>query len=226
MNYSRNWNKILELSNGKVDEIASNRFIGEPLNVLRDYIHTDVITDKGVTMHTKDGDIHYTLQELYAKYGSKYKWYEGQIAVNDWNNDGKITDEDKQIYGCTDPKWVGSLSSNMYYKGFDFSVMIYTKQGQWARSYFHDKYMKWSDRGNQHMAMDFIFLKGRLLLTILLYDIVYATETHYGEYPYPNNSDTSAGGYFSDKGSAKGEGFQYQKTSFVKVKISVWDILS
>ena len=25
-------------------------------------------------------------------------------------------------------------------------------------------------------------------------------------------------GYFSDKGSAKGEGFQYQKTSFVKVK--------
>ena len=55
MNYSRNWNKILELSNGKVDEIASNRFIGEPLNVLRDYIHTDVITDKGVTMHTKDG---------------------------------------------------------------------------------------------------------------------------------------------------------------------------
>ena len=62
--------------------------------------------------------------------------------MNDWNNDGKITDEDKQIYGCTDPKWVGSLSSNMYYKGFDFSVMIYTKQGQWARSYFHDKY-KW-----------------------------------------------------------------------------------
>lgn len=57
VNYSRNWNKILELSNGKVDEIASNRFIGEPLNVLRDYIHTDVITDKGVTMHTKDGDI-------------------------------------------------------------------------------------------------------------------------------------------------------------------------
>ncbi len=87
----------------------------------------------------------------------KYKWYEGQIAVNDWNNDGKITDEDKRIYGCTDPKWVGSLSSNMYYKGFDFSVMIYTKQGQWARSYFHDKYMKWSDRGNQHMAMDFLY---------------------------------------------------------------------
>lgn len=219
VNFSRNWNKILELSNGKVDEVASNLFIGEPLNVLRDYTHTDVITDKGVTMHTKDGDIHYTLQELFDRYGDKYKWYEGQIAVNDWNNDGKITDEDKQIYGCTDPKWMGSLTSTMYYKGFDFSFMIYTKQGQWSYSSFHDgKYMKWSDRGNQHVAMDFYIPKGTPVIDHETGDIVYTTETHYGEYPYPNNSDTSAGGYFSDKGSAKGEGYQYHETSFVKVK--------
>lgn len=218
VNYSRNWNKVLELSNGKVDEVASSRFIGEPLNVLRDYTHTDVITDKGVTMRTKDGNIHYTLQEFYEKYGSKYKWYEGQVAVNDWNNDGQISDDDKQIFGCKDPKWIGSLGSTMNYKGFDFSVMVYTKQGQWARSYFHEKYMKWSDRGSQHMAMDFYIPKGAPVIDHTTGDIVYATETHYGKYPYPNNSDTSAGGYFSDKGSAKGEGFQYQKTSFVKVK--------
>lgn len=218
LNFSKNWNKILELSNGKVDEVAANRFIGKPLNVLRDYTHTDVITDKGVTMHTKDGAIHYTLEELYAKYGTQYKWYEGQVAVNDWNNDGKISDEDKQIYGCKDPKWIGSLNSSMYYKGFDFSIMVYTKQGQWSRSYFHDKYMKWSDRGNQHMAMDFYIPKGTPVIDHKTGDIVYTTETHYGKYPYPNNSDTSAGGYFSDKGSAKGEGYQYQKTSFVKIK--------
>lgn len=218
VNFSRNWNKILELSNGKVDEVASNLFIGKSLNVLRDYIHTDVITDQGVTMHTKDGNIHYTLPELYAKYGTGYKWYEGQVAVNDWNNDGKITDDDKQIYGCTDPKWVGNISSTMYYKGFDFSVMVYTKQGQWSRSYFHDKYMKWSDRGNQHMSMDFYIPKGTPVIDHTTGDIVYTTETHYGKYPYPNNTDTTFGGYYSDKGSAKGEGYQYQKTSFVKVK--------
>ncbi len=218
LNYSRNWNKILELSNGKVDEVASNRFIGEPLNVLRDYTHTDVITDQGVTMHTMDGDIHYTLKELYEKYGSQYKWYEGQVAVNDWNNDGKITDEDKQIYGCTDPKWIGSLTSTMYFKGFDFSIMAYTKQGQWSRSYFHETYAKWSDRGNQHLNMDFYIPKGAPILDHTTGDIVYATETHYGKYPYPNYSDTSSGGYFGDKGSAKGENYQYQKTSFVKIK--------
>lgn len=219
MNVSRNWNEILELSNGKTDQVADNLFIGQPLNVLRDYTHTDVITDKGVTMHTIDGDIHYTLQELFDRYGDKYKWYEGQVAVNDWNNDGKINDDDKQIYGCTDPKWIGSLTSTMYYKGFDFSFMIYTKQGQWSYSKFHDgKYMKWSDRGNQHMAMDFYIPKGTPVIDHETGDIVITTETHYGEYPYPNNSDTSAGGYFSDKGSAKGEGYQYHETSFVKVK--------
>lgn len=219
LNFSRNWNRIMELSMGKVDEVASNRFIGKPLNVLRDYTHTNVITDKGVTMHTQDGDIHYTLKELFDKYGEKYKWYEGQVAVNDWNNDGKIDDDDKQIYGCTDPKWIGSLSTSIYYKGFDFSVMVYTKQGQWSKSALHDgKYMKWSDRGNQHLAIDFYIPKGAPIIDHETGNIIANPETHYGNYPYPNNTDTSAGGYFSDKGSAKGENYQYHKTSFVKVK--------
>ncbi len=55
-----------------------------------------------------NGDKHYTLKEFYERYGSKYKWYEGQVAVNDWNDDGKIDDSDKQIYGCTNLRWTGS----------------------------------------------------------------------------------------------------------------------
>lgn len=217
LNYSRNWNKILELSNGKVDEVASNRFIGKPLNSLRGYIHTDVITDQGVTMHTKDGDIHYTLKELYDKYGKNYRWYEGQVAVNDWNNDGKISDEDKQIFGCTDPKWIGSLSTSMTYKGFDFSVMVYTKQGQWSRSYFHDTFGDYN-RAGQNMYYDYYVPAGAPYLNHTTGDIEYATEPHYGSYPYPSNSDNTYGGYFGSRSSAKEENFRYQKTSFVKVK--------
>lgn len=193
MSFSRNWNKILELSNGKVDEVASNRFIGEPLNVLRDYIHTDVITDQGVTMKTKDGDIHYTLQEVYQKYG----WHEGQIGVHDWDNNGKIDDNDKQIFGCTDPKWMGSLTSTMNYKNFDFSVMLYTKQGQWSRSYFHERYLQYNDRGSQHMDFDYYIPKGTPVIDHTTGDIVYTTETHYGKYPYPTQSDATAGGYLA-----------------------------
>ena len=165
-----------------------------------------------------NGDKHYTLKEFYEKYGSKYKWYEGQVAVNDWNDDGKIDDSDKQIYGCTDPRWTGSLSTNVYFKGFDFSIMFYTKSGFWSRSYFHEKYMKYSDRGNAHMKLDYYIPAGAPIINHETGEITTATETHYGKYPYPNNSDTSMGGYFGDKGSAKGEGFQYQKTSFTKVK--------
>lgn len=218
MNFARNWNKILELSNGKVDEVANNWFIGQPLNVLRDYTHTPVITDQGVTMQTKDGAIHYTLPELYSKYGSAYKWYEGQVAVNDWNNDGKIDDSDKQIYGCTDPRWTGSLSTSVYFKGFDLSVMLYTKSGFWSRSYYHEKYMAYGDRGNQHMQMDYYVPKDAPYFNYETGQIEIASEVHYGSYPYPNNTDASAGGYFSNKGSGNSENFTYQKTSFTKVK--------
>lgn len=175
VNFARNWNKIKELSNGKVDEVANNWFIGEPLNVLRDYTHTDVITDKGVTMHTMNGDKHYTPKEFYEKYGTKYKWYEGRVAVNDWNDDGKIDDNDKQIYGCTDPRWTG-VSLPMFTSRASTSIMFYTKSGFWSRSYFHEKYMKYSDRGNAHMKLDYYIPKGAPIIDHATGDITTATE--------------------------------------------------
>ncbi len=211
VNFSRNWSKIKELPNG--DDYGKNWFIGERINVLRDYKHTDVISDKGVTMITKDGPISYTLQEVYDKYG----WMEGEMGVHDWNNDGKISDDDKQIFGCTDPKWMGSLSSSMAFKGFDFSFTIYTKQGQWSRSYFHEQYMDYNDRGRQKFNFDYYIPAGAYVLDDNG-DIVQLTESKPGKYPYPTNADKAAGGWFSSTGSAKQEGYQYHDTSFVKVK--------
>ena len=212
VNFSRNWSKIKELPNG--DDVANNWFLGERLNVLRDYKHTDVVTADGVTMHTKDGDVHYTLKEAYEKFGL----YEGTMGVHDWNNDGKITDEDKQIYGCRDPKWMGSITSSMAFYGFDFGFTIYTKQGQWSRSYIHEQYTDYNDRGRQKIVMDYYIPAGTPVLDPATGDIVTLTEAKPGKYPYPNNSSTSAGGWYGSKGSAKGEGYQYHDTSFVKVK--------
>lgn len=212
VNFSRNWSKIKELPNG--DDISNNWFLGERLNVLRDYKHTDVVTADGVTMHTKDGDVHYTLKEAYERFGL----YEGTMGVHDWNNDGKISDEDKQIYGCTDPKWTGSISSSMYFKGFDFSFTIYTKQGQWSRSYFHETFWSTGDRGTQKMPYDYYIPAGTPVIDHATGDIVTLETAKSGAYPYPNNTDTSGGGWFSNKGQAQGEGWRYQDTSFVKVK--------
>lgn len=213
--FARNWSKITELPNG--DDVDNNWFIGERLNVLRGYTGAGVITADGITMHTKDGDRHYTLQEVYDTFGPNgqgLKWYEGQYAVNDWNNDGKISDEDKQIYGCTDPTWTGSLSSTMTYKGFDFSFMLYTKQGQWSRSYFHEQYMNYGDRGRQKMSFDYYIPAGTPVLDPTTGGVTTLTEARMGSYPYPNNTDTSGGGYFSSSSDA----VRYHKTSFVKVK--------
>ncbi len=212
VNFSRNWSKIKELPNG--DDVANNWFLGERLNVLRDYKHTDVVTADGVTMHTKDGDVHYTLKEAYEKFGL----YEGTMGVHDWNNDGKISDEDKQIYGCKDPKWMGSITSSMAFYGFDFGFTIYTKQGQWSRSYIHEQYTDYNDRGRQKIVMDYYIPAGTPVLDPATGDIVTLTEAKPGKYPYPNNSSTSGGGWYGSKGSAKGEGYQYHDTSFVKVK--------
>lgn len=205
--FARNWNKITELPNG--DDTSNNWFIGESLNVLRGYTGAGVVAEDGVTMNTVNGKKHYTLKEVYQKYG----WYEGQYAVNDWNDDGVISEEDKQIYGCTDPKWTGSLSSTMTYKGFDFSFMLYTKQGQWSRSYFHEQYLDYSDRGRQKMSFDYYIPAGTPVLDEDG-NVTTLTEAHYGEYPYPTNMDKTAGGYF-DKSS---DAVRYHKTSFVKVK--------
>lgn len=51
--FARNWSKITELPNG--DDVSSNWFIGERLNVLRDYTSAGIITTDGITMRTKDG---------------------------------------------------------------------------------------------------------------------------------------------------------------------------
>lgn len=216
LSFARNWSKIKELPNG--DDKDNNWFLGERLNVLRDYTYAGIITKDGVTMHTINGDRHYTLQEVYDKYGpkssSKLQWYEGQMAVNDWNDDGTINDDDKQIYGCTDPKWTGSLSSTMTYKGFDFSFMLYTKQGQWSRSYFHEQYMDYNDRGRQKMSFDYYIPAGTPVMDPVTGEVTALAETHLGSTPYPNNSEKTGGGYFKSSSA----GVRYHQTSFVKVK--------
>lgn len=61
------------------------------------------------------------------------------------------------------------------------------------------------------MAMDFYIPKGAPVIDHTTGDIVYATETHYGEYPYPNNSDTSAGGYFLIKVARREKAFSIRR---------------
>lgn len=92
--------------------------------------------------------------------------------------------------------------------------MLYTKQGQMSRSYFHEQYMDLSDRGRQKVMFDYYIPAGTPVMDPSTGQIVTTVDTHYGKYPYPNNSDKTYGGYFG-KGS---DAVRYHDTSFVKVK--------
>lgn len=99
---TRNWNKIVELLDGKDDRGAS-RFVGQPISVFFNYEKIGI----------------WQLDEL--EEAKKYKQEPGQIKIKDVDEDGKITDNDKVIIGQKEPKVIASIQNSLVYKDWDFS---------------------------------------------------------------------------------------------------------
>jgi TonB-linked SusC/RagA family outer membrane protein len=110
VNFSTNKNKILAL-NGSSDDLTNKWFIGHNINAYYDY-QFDHIMQKGETVTT-----------YYASAPSP-----GDILVKDVDKNDTINDKDRVIMD-RDPKWTGSLSSTISWKGFDLSFDVYTVQG-------------------------------------------------------------------------------------------------
>jgi TonB-linked SusC/RagA family outer membrane protein len=114
-----NKGKIVELSLGKVDDIGSARFIGEPLNVYYDYEKI------GIWQTGEEAQA--------AKFGSKV----GQIKIKDQNGDGKITADDRTILGSADPTFTFGFNNTFSFKGFDLAVFVVGVQNKTIVSPFH-----------------------------------------------------------------------------------------
>jgi TonB-linked SusC/RagA family outer membrane protein len=138
---NRNTEAILELANGKVDDIASGRFIGQPLTVFYD------LKKIGIWQKGQEDEA--------AKFGDKV----GQIRVEDINGrgpdgkltgqpDGRINADDRQILGSQVPRLVMGLTNRFTYKGFDLSFFLYGRFGQYIRSRFHIDQNKLAGRYN------------------------------------------------------------------------------
>ena len=117
--FTRNREEIVELANGKVDDIAASRFIGQPLSVIYDW--------------KKIGIWQLDEQDQATRYQSKV----GEIKVEDLNNDGRIDANDRQIIGSAVPAFVAGLTNRFTYKGFDLSFFLYARAGQFIVSGFH-----------------------------------------------------------------------------------------
>ncbi|GEM_PF-678804 len=117
VNFAANQNKILAL-NGAVDangnlvnDLTNKWFIGHNINSYYDY-QFDRIMQKSDTIST-----YYTV-----------KPQAGDILVKDVDKNDTINDKDRVIMD-RDPRWTGSFSSTLSWKGIDFSFDIYSVQG-------------------------------------------------------------------------------------------------
>ncbi|MCG8310256.1 MAG: TonB-dependent receptor [Cytophagales bacterium] len=131
MNVFSNNEEIVELFNGTNDDIGNGWFIGHPINTYYDFVFDGIWQ----TEETDEAESHGQLP--------------GQIKIKDVNGrdeegnltnepDGQLNSDDRAIIGSTVPSWTGGITNRLTFKGFDFSMLIYSRQGQSLRSNYHN----------------------------------------------------------------------------------------
>lgn len=111
--------RIVELQNGKIDDMANARFIGQRLSVYYDYVK------EGIWQDTPED-----LAEM-AKFNENGQQFKpGSIRVKDINGDYKIeANEDRVIRGHSAPDWNFGFGNTFAYKNFDLNFFIYGRMG-------------------------------------------------------------------------------------------------
>jgi hypothetical protein len=133
LTFTRNREKIIELPNGSTysDDYRKSLIVGQSPNIYYDY---------------KKIGIWQLGEEVEA---AKYNALPGDIKVADLSGtdgkpDGKITSADRTIIGNRVPSWIGGLSNDFSYKGFELNIFLFARIGQWISS---DYYAKFSRNG-------------------------------------------------------------------------------
>lgn len=108
--------EIVELANGKEDDIANAWFIGESIAV-----HYG-IDNEGI-WQAED-------QELMDKFNANgHKFTAGNVRPKDQNGDFKIDDKDRVILGNQNPTWTMGWTNTFTWKGFELAVELYGRFG-------------------------------------------------------------------------------------------------
>lgn len=106
-----NRTRIVELYQGKVDDVGNQWFIDHPLNVYYDY--------------EKIGIWQLGEETEAASYGVK----PGYIKIKDQNSDGQHNDADRVILGDPEPDFIANVSNNFSYQNWDFGFTTYIRWG-------------------------------------------------------------------------------------------------
>ncbi|WEK20186.1 MAG: TonB-dependent receptor [Candidatus Pedobacter colombiensis] len=119
LSLSANRDRIVQLANGKIDDIGNKWFINQRLKVYYDYVKI------GIWQNTPED-----LAEI-AKFKANGNTFKpGDIRIKDLNGDYKIdANNDRQIVGHANPDWVGGMSNTFRYKNFDLTCFIFSRLG-------------------------------------------------------------------------------------------------
>jgi TonB-linked SusC/RagA family outer membrane protein len=134
--FNTNTEKIVSLANGRVDDIAAGRFIGQPLSVFYDLKKVGIWQTNELDVATSFGD------------------RPGEIKIEDFNNDGRINADDRQILGSAVPDFILGVTNRFNFSNFDFSFFIFARVGQMLRSDFHSANNSLFGRYN-NLAVDY-----------------------------------------------------------------------
>ena len=111
LSFYLNREEILELYNGKVDDIGNKWFIGSPISVFYDYKWTGI------------------WQTNEAEEAAKYARVPGQIKTADLDNSGTVNDADRIIVGTPEPDFVANMVNSFRLYDWDLSFELYCRWG-------------------------------------------------------------------------------------------------
>lgn len=112
LNLAYQKDEIVELSNGKIDDVSNAWFIGESISV-----HYGIASD-GLWQESDAAEM-----EKFNANGHEFE--PGKVKPVDQNGDYVIDDKDRVILGNKNPRWTMGWSNTFSYKGFDLSIELY-----------------------------------------------------------------------------------------------------
>ena len=238
LTFSHNNNKVKEIngvSDRYVQGVTDSWFIGYPVNNVYAYQWDGIVSDRNMTVpdHQVARDHGFTPGQTVRECDYYYACYglsEGRPIIRDVDGDGSYSNADKVISSSV-PKFTGSFTSNLTYtlpkKGgaIDFSFTIYARVGGKVYAPFmNGDLFKTTDRGWGKVMVDYYIPQGALVNADGMnpdgsyINPVYQTETHYGSWPFPNNSDNGGAGSNLSPVSNWDQAKQVVSASFAKVK--------
>lgn len=123
LTFAASKDRIVELAQGKIDDINNNWYIDKPIRIYYDYVREGIWQNTPADLAEME-----KFNANIASANSKFK--PGMIKVTDLNGDYKIdANNDRRIVGQELPKWNAGMNNEFSYKNWTLNFFIFSRWG-------------------------------------------------------------------------------------------------